>query len=120
MVTVGRCIRLCVLLLLNYRRFCSQDRIRTCVSSYEFVIPCISNVLPDHIGHGFGFPICAHTFSSCVILREVTRYPPKNPYFLSAQKFVKRPYYRLVYFTRPSSTFYIQEPIPSYGENERR
>lgn len=51
-------------------------------------------------------------FCSCVILREVTRYPPKNPYFLSAQKFVKRPYYRLVYFTRLSSSFYIQEPIP--------
>ena len=71
-----------------------------------------------YIGHGFGFPICVHTFSSCVILREITRCPPKNPYFLSAQKFVKRPYYRLVYFNRPSSTFYIQEPIPSYGENE--
>ena len=57
-------------------------------------------------------------FCSCVILREITRCPPKNPYFLSAQKFVKRPYCRLVYFNRPSSTFYIQEPIPSYGENE--
>ena len=37
----------------------------------------------DYIGHGFGFPICVHTFSSCVILREITRCPPKNPYFLS-------------------------------------
>lgn len=71
-----------------------------------------------YIGHGFGFPICVHSFCSCVILREITRCPPKNPYFLSAQKFVKRPYCRLVYFNRPSSTFYIQEPIPSYGENE--
>ena len=51
-------------------------------------------------------------FCSCVILREITRCPPKNPYFLSAQKFVKRPYCRLVYFNRLSSSFYIQEPIP--------
>ena len=44
--------------------------------------------------------------------------PTEEPIFFVPQKFVKRPYYRLVYFNRPSSTFYIQEPIPSYGENE--
>ena len=102
-------------------QLCSQNRIRTCNLSAllgnstmsAFTVPP-----PDYKGHGFGFPICVHSFCSCVILREITRCPPKNPYFLSAQKFVKRPYCRLVYFNRPSSTFYIQEPIPSYGENE--
>ena len=38
--------------------------------------------------------------------------PTEEPVFFVPQKFVKRPYYRLVYFTRLSSSFYIQEPIP--------
>lgn len=65
---------------------------------------------PDHIGHGFGFPICVHTFSSCVFIWFKNPVPTEKSLLFVSQKLLKRPYRCVVFFTRLSFYIYILNP----------
>lgn len=64
----------------------------------------------DYIGHGFGFPICVHTFSSCVFIRFKNPVPTEKSLLFVPQKLLKRPYRCVVFFTRLSFYIYILNP----------
>ena len=105
-------------------QFSSQNRNRTCYlgrlytvitlrvfsspSLPAFINLIVTLTISDYIGHGFGFPLCVHSFRSCVFIRFKNPVPTKKSLLFVPQKLLKRPYRCLVYFNRLSYTFYIQ------------